>query len=70
MMRRLLLSGIRLYQRAISPILLPSCRFVPSCSSYTHEAIEKYGVLKGAWIGFRRLLRCHPFAHGGYDPLH
>jgi hypothetical protein len=69
-MRRLVLNGIRLYQRAISPILLPSCRFVPSCSSYTHEAIEKYGVLKGAWIGFRRLLRCHPFAHGGYDPLH
>jgi hypothetical protein len=70
MMRRLVLNGIRLYQRFISPMLLPSCRFVPSCSTYTYEAIEKYGVLKGAWIGLRRLLRCQPFVHGGYDPLH
>jgi putative membrane protein insertion efficiency factor len=60
---------IRGYQLAISPMLGPRCRFYPSCSCYAHTAIERYGVLRGIWLGARRLLRCHPFAEGGYDPV-
>ena len=60
---------IRAYQRFISPMLPSSCRFTPSCSLYTLQAIEKYGLLKGCLIGARRLLRCHPFSEGGYDPV-
>lgn len=68
-MKRLALALIRLYKATLSKILPPSCRFVPSCSMYTYEAIEKYGVLKGGWLGIRRILRCHPFNPGGYDPV-
>jgi putative membrane protein insertion efficiency factor len=68
-MKTLVLMLIRLYQRFISPALPPSCRFVPSCSQYTYEAIARYGVLKGSWLGLRRLSRCHPFNPGGYDPV-
>ena len=46
-----------------------ACRFCPSCSEYTYEAIEKYGIIKGVWLGLRRILRCHPFSQGGFDPL-
>lgn len=60
---------IRFYQRFVSPQLPSSCRFVPSCSQYTYEAIEKYGLLKGGWLGLKRLARCHPFHPGGYDPV-
>jgi putative membrane protein insertion efficiency factor len=60
---------IRGYQRAISPALPPSCRFTPSCSQYTLEAVERHGVVRGGWMGLRRLLRCHPFHPGGYDPV-
>jgi uncharacterized protein len=60
---------IRGYQLAISPMLGPRCRFYPSCSCYTHTAIERFGVRRGFWLGLRRLLRCHPFAEGGYDPV-
>ena len=60
---------IRAYQRFISPMLPSSCRFTPSCSLYTLQAIEKYGLLKGCLVGARRLLRCHPFSEGGYDPV-
>ena len=60
---------IRAYQRFISPMLPSSCRFTPSCSLYTLQAIEKYGLLKGCLIGARRLVRCHPFSEGGYDPV-
>jgi hypothetical protein len=60
---------IRGYQLGISPMLGPRCRFYPSCSCYAHTAIERYGVLRGLWMGLRRLLRCHPFAEGGYDPV-
>lgn len=68
-MRFFVLSSIRLYQRFMSPALSPSCRFVPSCSHYTYEAIERYGVAKGGWLGIRRLLRCNPLHPGGYDPV-
>jgi hypothetical protein len=60
---------IRGYQLGISPMLGPRCRFYPTCSCYAHTAIERYGVLRGLWMGLRRLLRCHPFAEGGYDPV-
>ena len=60
---------IRAYRRFVSPMLPPSCRFTPSCSLYTLQAIEKYGLLKGILMGARRILRCHPFSKGGYDPI-
>lgn len=68
-MRWLALRAIRLYQRTLSVALPPSCRFVPSCSQYGYEAIEKYGVLKGGLMAGWRILRCNPFTKGGYDPV-
>ncbi|MDP9066475.1 MAG: membrane protein insertion efficiency factor YidD [Pseudomonadota bacterium] len=67
--RRVLLKLIRAYQLALSPLLGPRCRFYPSCSSYAHSAIERHGLGRGIWLGMRRILRCHPFAEGGYDPV-
>ncbi len=61
--------AIRGYQLAISPMLGPRCRFYPSCSCYAHTAIERFGVFRGIWLGTLRLLRCHPFSKGGYDPV-
>jgi putative membrane protein insertion efficiency factor len=60
---------IKIYRRVISPMLPRSCRFTPSCSLYTLQAIERYGLLRGSFMGARRLLRCHPFSEGGYDPV-
>lgn len=60
---------IRGYQVALAPLLPASCRYTPSCSRYTAEAIEKYGFFKGCWLGGLRILRCHPFRPGGYDPV-
>jgi len=60
---------IYLYQRTWSRVTPPSCRFVPSCSHYGHDAIEKFGLLKGGWLTLMRLARCHPFSQGGYDPV-
>jgi uncharacterized protein len=57
------------YRRFLSPMLPPSCRFTPSCSLYMLQAIEKYGLLRGGLMGARRLLRCHPFCEGGFDPV-
>lgn len=68
-MKRLLLVLIRLYRRGISPYRPPCCRFTPTCSQYAMEAIEKYGALRGGRLALRRLLRCHPFHRGDYDPF-
>jgi len=63
------LGAIRLYRLVVSPVLPPACRFLPTCSAYAMEAIERHGAAKGAWLAMRRLLRCHPFHAGGYDPV-
>ena len=69
-MKKLLLSMIRFYRKHISPAFPGKCRFIPTCSEYGIEAIEKYGALKGGWLAIRRLLRCHPFYKGHwYDPV-
>lgn len=60
---------IKLYQRTLSRLLPAACRYRPTCSQYTIEAIQFYGVLNGLWLGIRRVIRCHPFAAGGYDPV-
>lgn len=60
---------IRIYQKMISPLLPPSCRFVPSCSEYSYQALKKHGVMKGSILSLWRLLRCNPFNKGGYDPV-
>jgi putative membrane protein insertion efficiency factor len=67
--RRLLAGLIRAYQRFLSPALPPSCRFHPSCSQYALEAVTRYGALRGSWLAARRLVRCHPFHPGGFDPV-
>ncbi|MCL4490952.1 MAG: membrane protein insertion efficiency factor YidD [Nitrospirae bacterium] len=68
-MKTLIIILIKLYQYLISPVLPSSCRFTPSCSEYSLEAVKKYGALKGGYLSFRRVLRCHPFHPGGYDPV-
>ncbi|MFH1160429.1 MAG: membrane protein insertion efficiency factor YidD [bacterium] len=60
---------IRIYQGAISPYLMPSCRYMPSCSAYGIEAIQKFGPLKGGWLALKRILRCQPWGGSGYDPV-
>jgi len=60
---------IRFYQKWISPMSGPSCRFQPTCSQYTLEAIQEHGSLKGSWLGTKRICKCHPFHAGGYDPV-
>jgi len=61
--------GLRGYKRWISPTLPHACRFVPTCSEYALEAIERHGAVRGTWLAFARLLRCHPFARAGHDPV-
>ncbi|MCH7504418.1 membrane protein insertion efficiency factor YidD [PVC group bacterium] len=64
-----LLAVIRAYQWGFSPLLGAHCRYEPSCSEYTCQSVRLYGVIKGLWMGFRRILRCHPFCSGGFDPV-
>jgi len=65
----ILMSIIRFYQKWISPLLGPSCRFQPTCSHYALEALHEHGTLKGSWLSAKRLCKCHPFHAGGYDPV-
>lgn len=68
-MKKIILFFIRCYQKGISPLLGNHCRFSPTCSIYTYSAIKKFGVLKGLYLGTKRLLKCHPFHPGGVDPI-
>lgn len=68
-MKKILVSLIKFYRKFISPLKPPSCRFIPTCSVYAIEAIEKHGVFKGLYLSLRRILRCNPLSKGGYDPV-
>jgi hypothetical protein len=69
MLERMALAVIFLYRQVLSPLKPPTCRFHPSCSAYTRDAIMRYGLAKGFWLGAKRLARCHPWHPGGYDPV-
>ncbi len=69
MLARAMIGAIRFYQKGISPLKPPVCRFMPTCSQYGAEAIERYGAARGSWLLLRRLARCHPFCRGGWDPV-
>ena len=66
---RLLRAVVQVYRVTLSPLLGPTCRFEPSCSAYALEALERHGARRGAWLGLRRVLRCHPFHPAGFDPV-
>ena len=68
-MTRVLISLVGFYRKRISPLFAPRCRFIPTCSAYALEALEKYGAFKGGMLALRRILKCHPFRKGGYDPV-
>ena len=68
-MRAVVIGLLKFYKRWISPALPSACRFHPTCSEYMMQAVERYGVLRGLWLGARRLLRCHPLHQGGFDPV-
>lgn len=68
-MKKILIKMIRLYQKYISPVKITRCPYIPTCSAYGLEAIEKHGALKGSMLAAWRILRCNPFSHGGYDPV-
>lgn len=75
-LRRIVLAVIRIYQKTLSPdhgifsqITPYGCKFKPTCSQYTYQAIEKYGIIRGGWLGTKRIFRCHPWSRGGYDPV-
>lgn len=69
MIRKVCLLLIRFYQKAISPYTKPHCRFTPTCSQYAYVAIRRFGAIKGSYLAVRRILKCHPFHEGGYDPV-
>ncbi len=68
-MKFLVLDILSIYKVAVSPFLPPACRFEPTCSDYTRQAVEKYGAIRGTWMGVKRILRCQPFCKGGHDPV-
>ena len=68
-MKKVLLGMIAFYQKWISPVKKPCCRFYPTCSNYAYQAISKYGAVKGSHLAVKRILKCHPFHPGGYDPV-
>jgi len=68
-MKRVLIALVLFYRSKISPMSAPKCRYIPTCSAYALEALEKHGALKGSLLALRRILRCHPFHKGGYDPV-
>ena len=68
-MKRLALASLVLYQKAVSPYMTPACRFTPTCSHYSYEAVSTYGVVKGGWLTLRRLVQCRPLGRKGYDPV-
>ena len=68
-MKHVLIFLARLYQKFISPLFPATCRFYPTCSEYFIQAVQKYGALKGTWLGLKRISKCHPWHEGGYDPL-
>ena len=67
--KNIVISWINLYKYLISPLLGNNCRYLPTCSEYTKESIKKYGVIKGFWLGLKRIVKCHPWGKGGYDPI-
>lgn len=69
MLKKLAILFVKFYQVAIRPLLPNACRYTPSCSQYSIEAINKYGAIKGSWLGLKRILRCHPWGGHGYDPV-
>ena len=69
LLSNILILPIRFYQRCISPMFPPACRYVPTCSQYAIEAIKKYGPFKGLWLSIKRICRCHPWGGSGYDPV-
>lgn len=68
-MKKIILLLIRFYQKYISIFLGKNCRFIPTCSAYTYEAVERFGVIKGVYLGIKRILKCHPWHPGGFDPV-
>lgn len=68
-MKKILIALIKFYRKCVSPAFPPCCRYYPTCSAYMLEAVEKFGALKGGYLGLRRIFRCHPFHEGGYDPV-
>jgi len=68
-MRRIVMGLIWLYRTCLSPFLGSNCRYYPSCSAYAHEAVDRHGVVRGGWLATRRILRCHPWHEGGFDPV-
>ena len=67
--RRLALVVLRIHQRVVSPLMPPACRYHPTCSEYSRQAIERHGLMRGGWLTMKRLVRCHPLVEGGLDPL-